>query len=291
MSDLLDKLNTLLRANLGNLFGSSGSTDHPPRLPEKITPEMLGKDIDREISALRRQIDSAISEEDRMKNRLNAAQTELADLDKKADQTLERGDEAGARQIVQNMQRLRAKIRQMEQELDRHQGATFDLIQHVNTLESMVSDARRELAEKEGAPPPPPPVDQQEAARTAGSVLSDVLRSVREKVEEIITPRPAESGTGTPSSSTPAPETSNQPAPASSKVEVKTERPATPSAGTKIPVKVGTATNATAPTPETKADKAQPAPTPSASPAPKTAADSEVDADLARRRSRLSKPE
>lgn len=290
MSDLLDKLNTLLRANLGNLFGSSGSTDHPPRLPEKITPEMLGKDIDREISALRRQIDSAISEEDRMKNRLNTSQTELADLDKKADQALERGDEAGARQIVQNMQRLRAKIRQMEQELDRHQGATFDLIQHVNTLESMVSDARRELAEKEGTatPPPPPPVDQQETGRTAGGVLSDVLRSVREKVEEIITPRPAESGTGTPPSGTPTPETSSQPAPTSSKVEVKTERPATPAAGTKIPVKVGTPTP---PAPEAKPDKSQAAPTPSASPAPKTAADSEVDADLARRRSRLSKPE
>lgn len=287
MSDLLDKLNTLLRANLGNLFGSSSGTEHPPRLPEKITPEMLGKDIDREISALRRQIDSAISEEDRMKNRLNAAQTELADLDKKADQTLERGDEAGARQIVQNMQRLRAKIRQMEQELDRHQGATFDLIQHVNTLESMVSDARRELAEKEGTPPPPPPVDQQETARSAGSVLSDVLRSVREKVEEIITPRPAESGAGTPPSGTPAPETSPQATPPSSKVEVKAERPATPATGTKIPVKVGTPP----PTPEVKPDKSQPAPTPSASPAPKTAADSEVDADLARRRSRLSKPE
>jgi phage shock protein A len=237
MSDFLDKLNLLLRSNLGNLLGG---TERRPTSLAKLTPESLGKDVDREIAALRKQIADALDKEDAMKARLEGLRDQIVDLDAKADRALEAGNETLARQTVQAMQATRRKAKSLEAELERHRTATFDLIQHVNTLESLVSDARRAQAESGAAPPPqaeaPEAHDQQDSLRTAGAALSDMLRTVRERVEEAVSPRP----------------------PAS---DEEAEAP-----------------------PAAPADVAAPPPRP----AP---ADPEVEEDLARRRSRLSRPD
>lgn len=240
MSDFLDKLNLLLRSNLGNLLGG---TERRPTSPAKLTPESLGKDVDREIAALRKQIADALDKEDAMKARLEGLRDQIVDLDAKADRALEAGNEVLARQTVQAMQATRRKAKSLEAELERHRTATFDLIQHVNTLESLVSDARRAQAESGAAAPPPqaevPEVrDQQDPLRSAGAALSDMLRSVRERVEEVVSPR--------------------------------------------------------APTSDEEAEAAPAAPTDVAAPpppSPPTPADPEVEEDLARRRSRLSRPD
>jgi hypothetical protein len=245
MSDLIDKLNVLLRSNLNNLL--SGNTDRgdAPKLP----PDKLGKDVDREIAALRKQIDVALNEEDSMKARLETLRQQVADFDQQTDQALQRGSDSQARQLVGQMQRVRRQAESLQTDLTQHQEATFALIQQVNTLEAMVSDARRAQAEAPTAstastvPPADEPLAPPEEAfapksertespeRPPSSGLGDMLREVRERVESVITPRSAPTAPPTP---TPA--------------EAEPKKSKTPD-------------------------------------------DAEVEADLARRRARLSKPE
>ncbi|MCC7206913.1 MAG: PspA/IM30 family protein [Anaerolineae bacterium] len=200
MSDLIDKLNVLLRANLDNLLSRSGDGAPPPK---RLPPEQLGKDVDREIAALRRQIDAALNKEEDIKGRLAALQGQIEQLDRAADAALERGDESAARANVRQMQDARKRAAALELELGRHRDATFDLIQHVNTLEAMVSDARHAEAQAKAQADLPAsspdkaqagqgPQGQAEAlpGKTATELLSDMLRSVRERVEEAVTPKP-----------------------------------------------------------------------------------------------------
>lgn len=201
MSDLIDKLNVLLRSNLDSFLGRSDAGAPPLK---RLPPEQLGKDVDREIAALRRQIDAALNKEEDIKARLEALRVQIEQYDHAADTALERGDESAARAAVQQMQAARKRAAVLELELGRHRDATFDLIQHVNTLEAMVSDARHaETQAASSAPPETPQATSQAASpapsqdkvqgqaaplpgKTATELLSDVLRSVREAV----TPKP-----------------------------------------------------------------------------------------------------
>lgn len=269
MSDFLDKLNVLLRAGLNSLL--SGGTERSSTGKVKISPDNLGKDVDREIAALRKQIDTAMGEEDRMKAQIESLRKQAADSDEAADRSLEQGNDAQARQILQRMRELERKANQMAAELDRHQQATFDLIQHVNTLEAMVSDARHQQEEQAQQAPvvgemagdvPPEAAEaqmrSQQPDRPAGNVLSDMLRGVRERVEGVITPQ----------------STQQQAAPAEKQAEAttaaqsaQTAQPAQPAQTTQAPPTQGNV--------KVKVDRA----------------DVEIEEDLAKRRARLSKPE
>lgn len=114
MSDLIDKLNVLLRANLDTFLGRSGEDATPPK---RLPPEQLGKDVDREIAALRRQIDTALNKEEDIKGRLGALRVQIEQYDRAADAALERGDESAARATVQQMQAARKRAAALELEL------------------------------------------------------------------------------------------------------------------------------------------------------------------------------
>ncbi len=199
MSDLIDKLNVLLRSNLNNFLGG---TDRGT--PPKLSPDRLGKDVDREIASLRKQIDVALNEEDTMKARLDTLQGQVAGFDQQIDQALQRGNDTQARQLVQQMQRVRRQATSLQTDLEQHQEATSALIQQVNMLEAMVSDARRAQAEapktgQDDEPLVPPkeafaPKSERTEPPPPSSGLGDILRDVRERVESVITPRtsPAE---------------------------------------------------------------------------------------------------
>lgn len=168
MPDLLDKLNVLVRASLNSVL----SSDTTRRIP----PERLGKDIDGEISALRKHIDDALNTEDDMQKRLDAANAQIADLDKQADQSLLDGDDANARYLVGQMQRQKQQAAMLQANLEDHRRATSELIERVNTLEAMVSDARRNQAEQ--APPEP--------AQESSAPLSNLLRDARQRIDQAV---------------------------------------------------------------------------------------------------------
>ncbi len=186
MTGFLDKLNVLVKSSLNNFLGEAASRT-TARLP-KVPAERLGKDIDQEIAALRGRIDQALSEEDAIQKRLEDIQQQIQRHDQQADQAVQSGDDSTARQILQQMRRQEQLEAMLKAELEEHRQVTSDFIQRVNTLDAIVSDARREHQ-----------ADQTETLesqpdRAPGAVLSNLLRDARERFESTLSsvPQPSQ---------------------------------------------------------------------------------------------------
>ena len=226
MPNLLEKLNTLVKARINNFLDEAGNRISPSR-------GRLGKNIDGEIAALRRQIDDAISQEDDIQRRVDEMAASVARYDQQIDEALQRGDDPNARLLAQQMQRQEQQANLLRADLEEHRRSTSDLIQQVNLLESMVADAQH----------------QQDQSVESGPALDEQLREAREAVHIPIQIDATQS----------APE-SVQPAPTKIKVQADSPAEAKPTAST------------------APAEKISPN-------------DAKIDEDLARRRSRLSKPD
>lgn len=181
MSDLLEKLNVLLRTGLNSLTAGSGERPSAARL----TAEKLGtpKEVDREIGALRKQLNAAITQQEALQARLEDMERQIAEYVRQADAALQAEDEPRARYLITQKQRLEQRVRTQSETLERYRSAAADLMEQVNTLEALVSDARRTAEAAADAPLP-----ESLPARTPA--LAEVLRSVRERVEETLAPRP-----------------------------------------------------------------------------------------------------
>lgn len=164
MSDLFKKLNLLIKSNLGDLMGES-------RAP--LPPERLGKDIDREVAALRQRVNEAVAYENQLRARVQSLQDEAARWDQQADAAVSAGSDAAARHAIENLKRAQRHVGMAENDLREHQLVTQELIQRVNMLEAAVVDARRREAAR---------TENQPEARSPATMLSDVLRDAREKI-------------------------------------------------------------------------------------------------------------
>src|SRR5215213_8718878 len=136
MSDLFKKLNILVKSSLNDLIGDPGSTRRRP-----LTPAHLGKDIDREIAALRQRINEALDYEDGLKQRVQQLQDEVTRLDQQADGAVASGNDDNARYLVEQMQRAQQRLTMAEADLRDHRLVTQELITRVNTLDAAVADA------------------------------------------------------------------------------------------------------------------------------------------------------
>jgi phage shock protein A len=139
MTNLINKLNVLVRSSMHNIFGDD-TDQQRGRLP---SASRLGKNIDNEIAALRQQIDKALDDEDRQIIEIERLQREIADWDGQADQALLKGDEATARYAVQQVQLQQQRLTMLDAELAQHRIATAELIHRVNELEALVAEARK----------------------------------------------------------------------------------------------------------------------------------------------------
>ncbi len=163
MPGLFEKLNVLVKSNINQLLKGERAT-------RRGVPDLaqLGKGADREIAAMRKQVERALSEEDRLENEMATLQRAIEAWDRRADDALMRGDEATARHAVRQMQRNQQHRAMIVADLHQHRRATSELINRVNELEALVAEARHQ--EKTAAPP------------AAGPALGDRLRQAREAV-------------------------------------------------------------------------------------------------------------
>ncbi len=166
MNDLFKKLNVLVKSSLRDAAGANRGEDQPPRRPQR-----LGKDIDREITALRDRINEAVRYEEEIKTRIQRYADEAERWDREADAAVARNDDAAARYAIEHMQRAQQRVTIAEADLRDHQLSTEDLIQRVNELDAAVADARR--AQPEAAENSPLPD------------LANVLREAREKITSL----------------------------------------------------------------------------------------------------------
>jgi phage shock protein A len=183
MNNLLKKLNVLVKASINDVLGEIRTGE----LPRKALSSLqFGKDIDREIAMLREKINEALAYEDELQARVKTLGVEVASWDEKADASVEAGDDVNARYAVDQMQRTQQRTAVAEADLRDHQQVTQELISRVNMLEAAVADVRRAEAEKQAeAESAPPEVTNATEASPRGQVLSDVLKDVRERVNQM----------------------------------------------------------------------------------------------------------
>ena len=113
---------------------------NPRRRDQPLKP---GKNVDRDVAALRQRINQALDDEDRMTAEIGALQGQIADWDQQADRALTQGDEATARHAVRQMQLVQQRQTMLEADLAQHRFATSELISRVNELEALAAEARQ----------------------------------------------------------------------------------------------------------------------------------------------------
>ena len=178
MTDLFKKLNTLMKAGLNDLLGDDLAVGAPRRKP--ITPERLGKDVDREISALRQRVNEAVDYEGALRQQVETLASEVARWDQQADDAVAAGSDVAARHAIDQMQRAEQRLNMARADLREHQLVTQELIQRVNTLEAVVADARRQQqAEADEVPPPA------ELERSPTKAIADVLSEARQTIASL----------------------------------------------------------------------------------------------------------
>ncbi len=140
MSDLIDKLNLLVRSRVNSVIGGVGgkgdSRHDDPDKPININ------ELEREIRDLRKHIEDALNTEDDMQRRLDEATAKAVAFDQQADQALANGQDDTARQFVQQYQKAQRNAEMIASELDLHRRATSQLIEQVNKLEAVVADRK-----------------------------------------------------------------------------------------------------------------------------------------------------
>jgi phage shock protein A len=168
MDDLFKKLNVLVKSSLNDLIGDGSTRRAPP-------PQRLGKDIDREIAALRQRVNDAFVYEQELKARISTLEDEVARLDEQADEAVQQRRDEQARYLIERIQRAQQRLTMARADLGDHQLVAQELLQRVDTLEAYVAEARRA---------------QQETLEPSSGGLADMLRTAREKLTRDPPPPP-----------------------------------------------------------------------------------------------------
>lgn len=167
MSDFLKKLNVLVQSSLHELIDPDGK----PRRA-RISPDTLGGDV----KMLRQRVDDALKYEDELAARVESLRAEVELLDEQADAAMSRGEEDAARRLVEELQRLQNRLAMAESDLREHRLVTQELISRVNQLEAVVDEARKREHSEPAAVEP---------LERAGQIMTDVLREMRERINEM----------------------------------------------------------------------------------------------------------
>lgn len=164
MNDFFDKLNTLMRAKLSDLIGDSKSSSASP----SDDPQSLNQ-VAKDAENLRSRANSAIEYEDKLQRQIDDIHQQLATLNRQADEATLKGNEAMARHFIEKIQKLEARLAQLEKDLNEHRLLAQDLIQKVNTLEATIADIQA----------------QQPTSQTDGG--STAQKTVNDKFSELVT--------------------------------------------------------------------------------------------------------
>lgn len=135
MARLFNKLNTLLRASI------EGFLEDDLRLSRGRRDALRGKALDREIAALRREINTALDYEDELQTRIDALRQDASDLDLQADNALLARQEDAARQALAQLKRTEQQIAMLEADLAQHRQHVAALMDRVNVLEGLAAEA------------------------------------------------------------------------------------------------------------------------------------------------------
>ena len=146
MSDLFDKISTLINAQFNDLRGRN------PRSPLariKLNAEEAEKNPQRSAHGLRLRLEEAIEYEDELQARIDERMREVAELDKLVDEMLGSGDEYSAQRLQGQLNMKQQHLTIAESELQDHRLVTRHLMQELGTLEmALDSQERRQRGQR-----------------------------------------------------------------------------------------------------------------------------------------------
>lgn len=158
--NLLEKLNVLIQSNLHSI-GPDFSRLKP------------GKNLDKEVAALKKQLEVAGEDEARIEAQTAALTEAILKWDAEADAAVEAGKDAQARYALQQMEIEKRRLTMLQAELDEHRQTMATLLRQLNQFEAALEAAQKIQVEAE------------EGTQT----LSEAIRQAREAVQ-------AEAGVG-----------------------------------------------------------------------------------------------
>lgn len=172
MNDFFDKLNTLMRAKLGDLMGDSKSSSVSSTTDDPQSLNQVAKDAEN----LRSRANHAIEYEDKLEAQIDDIHQQLATLNRQADEATLKGNEAMARHFIEKIQKLEARLAQLEKDLGEHRLLAQDLIQKVNTLEATIADIQAQQ-----------PISQTDSTtqKTVNDKFSELVTDAQKRIHDL----------------------------------------------------------------------------------------------------------
>ncbi|MCL4256628.1 MAG: PspA/IM30 family protein, partial [Anaerolineae bacterium] len=172
MNDFFDKLNTLMRAKLGDLIGDSKSSSASSTTDDPQSLNHVAKDAEN----LRSRANNAIEYEDKLEAQIDDIHQQLATLNRQADEATLKGNEAMARHFIEKIQTLEARLAQLEKDLGEHRLLAQDLIQKVNTLEATIADIQAQQ-----------PISQTDSTtqKTVNDKFSELVTDAQKRIHDL----------------------------------------------------------------------------------------------------------
>ena len=207
MSNLFDKISTLVNAQVNDLLGRNPKS---PLARVKLDAE-ADKDPRRSAQTLRRRLEEAIDYEDVLQAKVDSLMQEALVLDQIVDETLRTGDEFEARRVQGQLNMKQQQLTMAESELRDHRLLTQHLMQELSTLEMALDSHDRRNQSQGGAVPSRPQRNRIPVEGVAGKgarksspgqaileSVSDRFNETRENLENLV------SGEGEPKTQKPA---------------------------------------------------------------------------------------
>ncbi|GAB4343587.1 MAG: hypothetical protein Kow00117_22180 [Phototrophicales bacterium] len=166
-NNLFDKLNVLLRSKVGGL------------LDGKLPSVRRGSQDD--VQTLRKRINEAVDYEKQLQQQIKALIAEREDLDRRADDAVQKNNEAMAKHFIARIQRLDQRIEMMQAELRSHEQVAQELIDSVNRLDAAVADNTYASQTDE------PQQVEQNPAKTFATQATDRFQQVFHNAQQKIT--------------------------------------------------------------------------------------------------------
>ena len=132
MTDLFDKLSTLVNAQVNDFLGRNPKS---PLARIALNADEAEKDPRRSARSLRERLEEAIEYEDVLQAKIDEKMNEVLELDHLVDNMLHSGDEYSAQRLQGQLNMKQQQLTMAESELRDHRLLTQHLMQELNALE------------------------------------------------------------------------------------------------------------------------------------------------------------
>ena len=149
MSDIFDKISTLINAQLNDFLGKNPKS---PLARIQLNADAAEKNPQQSAQSLRQRLEEAIEYEDELQARIDERMRAVVELDKLVDDMLRSGDEMSAQRLQNQLNMKQRHLNIAESELQDHRLLTRHLMQELATLETALDRQEREQR-SQGAQP------------------------------------------------------------------------------------------------------------------------------------------